>query len=69
MAVLTIALALCALAYGLFCFILPFIVYFSLKDLRQRTARLEDTLQKSTPLRVRTADALPGTPDDATRAR
>jgi hypothetical protein len=45
MAVLTIALTLCAVVYALFCLILPIIVYFGLRDLRRRTAHLEETMQ------------------------
>lgn len=45
MAVLTIALTLCALVYGLFCFIFPILVYFGVRDLRRRTAEMEQTMQ------------------------
>jgi hypothetical protein len=44
-AVLTIALTLCGLVYGLFCFIFPILVYSGLRDLRRRTAEIEQTIQ------------------------
>jgi hypothetical protein len=46
MAVLTIALTLCALIYALFCLLFPIIVCFGLRDLRRRTAEIEQTTQK-----------------------
>jgi len=45
MAVLTIALTLCALVYALFCFIFPILVYLGVRDLRRRTAEMEQTIQ------------------------
>jgi hypothetical protein len=41
MALLAMVLAVCVAAYALFCFVLPFLIYFGLKDLRARTRAIE----------------------------